>query len=218
MHTITDSARAPGHQRTRGPGSRGGAELHSLLHDLGHGLATLSYLADGLRGDPALPGDAAHRLQLMELELDRLLELVALRAGQPSEELFAPRELLTQLVAVKSLAGQAEISLHTDEDVWMRTDQTLLWRMVSNLLDNAVRAAGRGGRVAVAVRRGELGEVRIEITDDGPGFGDGPQGASSLGLGIVLALAQRCGADLQIDSEPCRGTCAVLVFPSGCAA
>lgn len=216
MHTITDTAISRGRQRRAT--SRGGAELHSLLHDLGHGLATLSYLADGLRTDPALPGDAAHRLQLMELELDRLLELVDLRAAQRSEETFAPRDLLAQLVAVKSLSGTAEITLCADEDVRLRTDETLLWRMASNLLDNAVRAAGSGGRVEVAVRRAEPGGVRIEITDDGPGFGRGPRGSSSLGLGIVLALAQRCGSDLRIEPAPGGGTRALLVFPSGCAA
>ncbi|MBB5157836.1 sensor histidine kinase [Saccharopolyspora phatthalungensis] len=192
--------------------------MHSLLHDLGHGLATLSYLADGLRGDPSLPGDTVRWLQMMELELDRLKELVELRAAQPVVEVFAPRDLLAQLVAVKSLSGPAEITLHAAENLRMRTDQTLLWRMVSNLVDNAVRAAGRGGRVAVAVRRGDFGAVRIEITDDGPGFGNGPSGSSSLGLGIVLALARRCGADLRIDPAPRRGTRARLVFPPGCAA
>jgi signal transduction histidine kinase len=192
--------------------------LHSLLHDLGHGLATLSYLADGLRENPSLPGDAVHRLQLMELELDRLLELVDLRADKPAEDVFAVRELLTQLVAVKSLSGPAAVVLRADEEIRLRTDQTLLWRMVSNLLDNAVRAAGRGGRVVVAVRRSALGEVRVEITDDGPGFGNGPRGSSSLGLGIVQALAQRCGADLRIGPAPRRGTRAALVFPPGCTA
>ncbi|MCI2417599.1 ATP-binding protein [Saccharopolyspora sp. K220] len=190
--------------------------MRSLLHDLGHGLATLSYLADGLRADPSLPGNAAHRLQLMELELDRLLELVDLRVDQPGADVFALRELLTQLVAVKSLSGPAEVRLRPGGDVTMCTDQTLLWRMVSNLLDNAVRAAGRGGRVAVAVRRGESGGVGIEITDDGPGFGNGPRGSSSLGLGIVMALSQRCGAELRIDPAPVRGTRARLLFPPGC--
>ncbi|GAA4615531.1 sensor histidine kinase [Saccharopolyspora hordei] len=185
--------------------------MRSLLHDLGHGLATLSYLADGLRADPALHGDALHRLQLMEMELDRLMQLVDLRA-QPREGGFALRELLTQLVAVASLRGPAEVVLEEGTDVTLRTDQTTLWRMVSNLLDNAVRAAGPDGRVAVAVRE-VAGAVRVEITDDGPGFGRGPRGAASLGLGIVRALARRCGAELRVDPAPGGGTCARLVFP-----
>ncbi|MGP4020265.1 sensor histidine kinase [Saccharopolyspora sp. 5N708] len=192
--------------------------MRSLLHDLGHGLATLSYLADGLRSEASLPGGAAHRLQLMELELDRLLELLDRRADQPGVEVFALHELLTQVVAVKSLSGAADVRLRPGGEVTMRTDQTLLWRMVSNLLDNAVRAAGRDGRVTVAARRGESGGVGIEITDDGPGFGNGPRGSSSLGLGIVMALAQRCGAELRIDPAPVRGTRASLAFPSDCVA
>ncbi|MER7014677.1 ATP-binding protein [Saccharopolyspora sp. NPDC000359] len=186
--------------------------MRSLLHDLGHGLATLSYLADGLRAAPGLPGDALHRLQLMELELDRLLQLVDLR-DRPREDTFALRELLTQLVAVKSLRGPAAVVLLEGAEITVRTDQTLLWRMASNLLDNAVRAAGRGGRVTVAARE-VAGEVRVEITDDGPGFGRGPRGSASLGLGIVLALARRCGAELRVDPARGGGTCARLVFPA----
>ncbi|WP_188987751.1 sensor histidine kinase [Saccharopolyspora thermophila] len=207
---MTDSA------RELGDGPRGGAELRSLLHDLGHGLATLSYLADGLRAEASLAGDALHRLRLMELELDRLLGLVDLRVEQPVEEVFALRGLLTQLVAVKSLAGPADVSLAPGPAITLRTDQTLLWRMVSNLLDNAVRAAGRGGRVEVAADRAGAGGVSVEITDDGPGFGNAPPGSSSLGLGIVMALAQRCGADLRIDPPPRRGTRVQLAFPASC--
>jgi signal transduction histidine kinase len=218
VHTITDSARTVARPSSRSSSSRGGAELRSLLHDLGHGLATLSYLADGLRAEASLPGDAAHRLQLMELELDRLLELVDLRADQSSADAFALRGLLTQVVAVKSLAGSADVRLRPGGEVTMRADQTLLWRMVSNLLDNAVRAAGRGGRVTVAVHRRASGGVAVEITDDGPGFGNGPRGSSSLGLGIVLALAERCGAELRIDPAPVRGTRARLAFPPDCVA
>lgn len=207
MQTITGTVRELPGPRS----SRGGAELRSLLHDLGHGLATLSYLADGLRADPGLPGDAVHRLRLMELELDRLLQLVDLR--EPREDGFALRELLTQLVAITSLRGPAEVVLLAGPELTIRTDQTLLWRMVSNLLDNAVRAAGRGGRVTVAVHE-VVGEVRVEITDDGPGFGNGPRGSASLGLGIVLALARRCGAELRVDPAPAGGTCARLLFPA----
>ena len=98
--------------------------MRSLMHDLGHGLATLSYLADGLRDDPALP-DAAHdRLRLMERELDRLLDLVDVRAGEPTE--FALRELLSELAEIKSLAGQATVVLLPGAEVTLRTDQTLL--------------------------------------------------------------------------------------------
>ncbi|GAA4858151.1 hypothetical protein GCM10025787_48340 [Saccharopolyspora rosea] len=205
MRTIPEAQR---------PDSRGGMELRSLMHDLGHGLATLSYLADGLRDDPALP-DAAHdRLRLMERELDRLLDLVDVRAGEPTE--FALRELLSELAEIKSLAGRATVVLLPGAEVTLRTDQTLLWRMVANLLDNAVRAAGPGGRVAVAVHRTGRGGASIAITDDGPGFGNAPGGTASLGLGIVVGLAQRCGADLRIDPARRRGTRVRLVFPPGC--
>ncbi len=71
----------------------------------------------------------------------------------------------------------------------------LLWRVLTNVVDNAARAAGPSGRVEVAVgcwpsrHRGRV----LEVLDNGPGFGHGPPGAASLGLGVVTTLLESCG-------------------------
>ena len=180
-----------------------------LLHDLGHGLATVSYLADDMRTDPALSGTARHRLELMGRDLARLLDLVA---GDPAPpEPVDVRVLLGQVAAARD-CGSPVLALRPGEPVMLCTDPTLLWRMVSNLVDNAVRAAGPGGVVELAAAD-DAGAVRLEITDDGPGIGGGPAGTASMGLGIVTGLARACGGELHLDAAGPRGTCARLVFP-----
>lgn len=208
MQGVSDLATV----RQRGRGPQSALELRGLLHDLGHGLATLSYLTDGIREDPALSNGTQRRLDLVEQELGRLLELVQVRVCDPAPELFEARDLLHQLVAVTAASTGVSVTLRPGEEVTMHTDPMLLWRMVANLVDNAVRAVGDDGDVVVAVSAVADAEAIIEVTDDGPGLGNVPDGLASLGIGIVSGLAQRCGARLDFGSVQPRGTRAQLVF------
>lgn len=193
---------------------REGAQ-RGLLHDVGHGLATLSYLADGLRDDPQVPGEARYRLELMAEELARLRELLDLRA-RPATDRVAVRDLLERLAAVTAQSTGVAVEVLPGDDVVLRTDRTLLWRMVSNIVDNAVRASGPGGRVRIVLERG-VGEVAVDVVDDGPGFGAGPAGSASLGLRVVRALAEQCRASLREGSRQGagerRGAQVRLAFP-----
>ena len=193
---------------------RDGSEVRGLLHDVGHGLATLSYLADGLREDPQVPGGVRYRLELMAEELVRLRELLDIRP-QPAPERVAVGDLLERLAAVTALSTGVPVAVLPGEDVVLRTDRTLLWRMVSNLVDNAVRAAGSRGRVQIVLER-EAGEVAIDVVDDGPGFGEGPAGSASLGLRVVRDLAAECGASVRAvprQGTEGRGARVRLAFP-----
>ncbi|WP_243788236.1 sensor histidine kinase KdpD [Saccharopolyspora gloriosae] len=188
-----------------------------LLHDLGHGLAAVSYLAEGMRADGELPPAAMARLEVLSRELARLLDLVA-SGAEPAEA--APvelRGLLARLATARARAGAPALRVRPGGPVLVQADETAVWRMLSNLVDNAMRAAGPGGVVELGITRHPApddgpGTVTVEIVDDGPGFGRGPGGASGLGLGIVTGLARECGARLHLDSAPLRGTRARLVF------
>ncbi|MDR7300166.1 sensor histidine kinase [Haloactinomyces albus] len=205
VSTLTTTARREPHSlETTG-------QLRGLLHDLGQGLGTLSLLTDGIHDDPALSAETRYRLKLMAQELSRLVDLAALPVGEPILDTVDVRELLGQLVSLTALSSRATVVLRPGADVALCTDRTLLWRMVVNLVDNAVRAAGPDGTVEIAV--GDECGVVVEVIDDGPGFGDGPGGVASQGLGIVLDLARRCGAHLQVCPAEHGGTCARLVFP-----
>lgn len=181
-----------------------------MLHDLGQGLATLALLTDGLRNDFTPSGQARDRLDLMDQELSRLVDLAGLSAGEPVFEVFDVRRMLRQLISPRALTVEPVVTLRAGGTVPLCTDRGLLWRMVANLVDNAVRAAGPGGTVEVGVAHGS--EVIVEVLDDGPGPDSGPPGAASQGIGIVTELARRCGARLQIRSAESGGTRARLVF------
>jgi signal transduction histidine kinase len=207
-------------ERRRGAGrrrsdSRETREVRGLLHDLGHEMTTLSYLVEAVRGDVSLPEDSNYRLELLSLEMARLTGLIThgLTGTEPAAQgrRTGLRELLTQLVRLADLAGGASVSLLPGPEVMTDVNPVLLWRVASNVIDNATRAAGTGGQVTVAVAR-QAGAV-IEVTDDGPGLAAGPPGMASLGLDIVASLLGACGGSLELVSPPAGGTVARVVLP-----
>ena len=107
-------------------------------------------------------------------------------------------------------------------------DRDLLFQMLSNLLDNAIKYGGRGGRIDVCLHRSG-GEIVLEIRDRGPGIaselhervfdrfvrGEAHRGTpgTGLGLSVVRAIAIRHGAQLRLESAQ-PGLRVVLRFPA----
>ena len=93
----------------------------------------------------------------------------------------------------------------------------LLWRVLTNVVDNAARAAGPGGRVEISVAMLAEPPPRavLEVLDNGPGFGHGPPGAASLGLGVVTSLLESCGGRLDVQAPAGGGALVRIVIPAG---
>ena len=195
--------------------SRDARALRGLLHDLGHEITTLTYLVEAVRTDRSLPDDSQYRLELVSLEMSRLTDLIQQGlTGDFAEgaETVNVRDLLVQLTRVADLAFAAEVTLQPGADVTADVNPLLLWRVLSNLVDNAARAAGDAGSVVLAIRDDE-GPV-IDVTDTGPGFGAGPPGTASLGMGIVRSLLESCGGSLAVSSPPGGGTVISVALPA----
>jgi signal transduction histidine kinase len=105
---------------------------------------------------------------------------------------------------------------------WTRLDRALLYRIVQNLVSNAVKYAP-GARIVVGCRRGPGKTLRVEVHDQGPGiapadlgrlFEEFTRGSSAsrmppgmgLGLAIVQGLAELMGVSVTVASCPGRGT------------
>jgi signal transduction histidine kinase len=194
--------------------------LRGLLHDLGHEMTTLSYLVEAVRGDVALPDDSSNRLELLSLEMSRLLSII--RQGLPgvdgpaSPEPVEVRQMLAELARLAQLTYEADVRLLPGHPTSAFVNPVLLWRVLSNVADNAARAAGPGGRVMLAAHQDV--KTVIEITDDGPGFGAGPPGTASLGLEVVTSLLESFGGSLAVESPPAGGTTVRVLLPREVAA
>jgi signal transduction histidine kinase len=111
----------------------------------------------------------------------------------------------------------------------VQADKRQLGRAIGNLLDNAIEATPRRGRILVALSRHKKG-VRVVISDNGPGMKPselaraldgtriGPEGKgqarrSGLGLPLARQLIEGHGGRLELQSEPGVGTTATIWLP-----
>jgi signal transduction histidine kinase len=204
------------HGRRRSDGAARG-----LLHDLGHQMTTLSYLVEAVRGDVVLPDDSGFRMELLSMEMTRMLDIIGSEIPDTHEvedvSAINLGALTGQVTQLAGFAHEASVILLPGPLVGVEASAALLWRVLTNVVDNAARAAGPDGQVEVDVRE-EQGQAQgpeavIEITDDGPGFGSGPPGTASLGLGVVSSLLESCGGRIEVQEPEAGGTRVRIVIP-----
>ncbi|NBB38958.1 sensor histidine kinase [Sphingobium yanoikuyae] len=84
---------------------------------------------------------------------------------------------------------------------------------VSNAIEHGL--PDRAGRVAVTLEQQADGALHLRIVDDGRGLPDGtmPDGPTSIGLRIAVALAQQLGGRFRLEPAPDGGAMACLDLP-----
>jgi two-component system sensor histidine kinase RegB len=206
-------------------------------HELGTPLATIAVVSQELeRTVSTLPASEQSRLaedvRLIRTELARcraILNRLSAEAGQPRGE--APVELRVDDVVADVLEGvpaaqRARIRVSTEHNGGaLRLPRAALLQVTQNLVQNALEA-GEGGvdfRFAATAAG-----VQIVVSDRGAGmtrdvlkrvgepfFSTKPPG-TGLGLGVFIArtLSEQMGGRFRLESEPGRGTTAIVEIES----
>ena len=187
-------------------------DLHDgVLQDLSYTAASIGIImleAEGTKLEGQLQGviDAIRRAAqgLREAVYDLRIE----------EQLDRPfPELVESLVRRnRSMARGYEISLEVEEGfpTYPFGDTgAQLWRVLQEALTNA-RRHSRADKVSVVLKT-EGGDLIAEVSDDGRGFG--PESAPGVGRSSMRERAVVMGGELQIESEPGRGTRVRLWVP-----
>ena len=174
------------------------------------------------------------------LRLSRIIDSLLFLARAEHPETTIRRESLDlgkELQAVRDFyeAGASDAGVNLAVAVPPHTaaplDRTLFQRAVGNLIENSLAHTVRGGHIRVECRRDD-GFLLVSVADDGCGIPAGhlPRvfdrfhrvdaarskntGGSGLGLAIVKSVATLHGGDARIESEPGKGTCVTLRFPT----
>ncbi|MGY6636974.1 MAG: sensor histidine kinase [Erythrobacter sp.] len=150
--------------------------------------------------------------------LESLLDIAASKANRGDSSGLAPVDLSALVTGMCELyAGSAEeagleLRWNVAPDVGIVGDVRQLSRLVTNMLDNALKYVPAGGRIAVTLEPGPV----LVIADDGPGIapqdrarifdrfyrgrGRGEEtSGSGLGLALAQAIAERHGLVLSLE-------------------
>jgi signal transduction histidine kinase len=199
---------------TRGaaPGSDEADQTAKLCHDLRQYVAAGLMLAEG-SGSSGLDPDVDRRLATIARVFEDIESLLQEQSGGPRPLVTVDlADLVEDCVALTNLISKVPVEVRLDaRPLPVRASPPLLRRALLNVLNNATRAAGVGGRVSVTARRsGE--HVWVQVSDDGAGFGRIP-GVNGYGMSVVEAAVGAAHGRLEIYSGPGPGTSVRLRLP-----
>lgn len=187
-----------------------------------------------------MEGDTAELVRSQAEQLDRLsrlvhtlLEMSNLSSAPRSDRIeLAPlvEEIITDLTP---LASQNDITMEQDcDNVVITGSDALIYRLVFNLIENAVKYNRRGGSVSVSVHK-ENSDVVVRVSDTGCGIPEEyresifqpffrvdksrsrQMGGVGLGLALVHEIAVLHGGSVRAEPGNKSGTVFIVTLPSG---
>lgn len=211
------------------------AFLLSVSHELKTPLTAIRGYAEALAEGAVEPAEAGAVIEREAGRLERLVQDV-LDLARLNRRAFAVRSEPVDLGAViaeavrrhEPAARDFAVSLVAEaaEGSTVTGDADRVLQVVSNLVENAVRATPAGGRVTI-----EAGPGTVSVRDTGPGLpseelsraferfflyrrhGQDRAVGSGLGLAVVKELAEAMGGSVSVSSEPGSGTLFVVTLP-----
>ena len=193
-------------------------------HELRTPLAVIAGAVELLAEDARVPAVPLARAQraLVQVQADLQALLALSRPPQPvtgpAIALHEQLPLWAEPYLPRGVAPSPQVDWQL-ERTFLATAPGSAAIVFTNLLRNALRAAGPHGHVRIV-----LADRVLQVEDDGPGIPDdelprvceprfsGRDGGSGIGLYIAHTLAQREGWTLQLHNRPSKGAVAQVVF------
>jgi signal transduction histidine kinase/CheY-like chemotaxis protein len=209
-------------------------DLRQPVHALGLFAGTLQHRLQKSPDEP-LVRNLLRAVDGLERSFNALLDVSKLDAGavMPRVETFPVRDIFRRLHM--QFGGQAELAglglRFSPGGKSVTSDAQLLERILSNLVQNAIKHTTRGGVVVIA--RTTAATINLEVWDTGCGMsepelpriftefyqvGRGERDrthGTGMGLAIVKRLAALLGHRLEVASVPGRGTMFRIGVPIG---
>ena len=187
---------------------------------------------------PAVLPETAEFLTLLREQTERLtqmtrtlLEMSNLQQVARNEQLqLAPmvEEIFTDLA---SLAEKRSITLEAEGDAALTGSDALIYRLIFNLTENAVKYNRQGGSVRISVTQ-EPEKLLLRVSDTGCGIPEEYQrsifqpffrvdksrsreyGGAGLGLSLVWEIADLHGGSVWVEESSDKGTTIAVELPA----
>jgi signal transduction histidine kinase len=203
-----------------------GTSVAKISHDLRNILSSALLVADRLQAvnDPVV--QRATRMLIPAVE--RAAQLVTRTVDFARE---GPPPIIRSAVALRELAEEAALMVDPEGSsvqvlnevpgsLVLALDRAQIYRVLANLMRNAVEAGAKIIRLSTETRNGV---TRMRVADDGPGLPlrvqdelfkpfttSGKYGGTGLGLAIARDLIRAHGGELAMESTGPRGTVFVM--------
>ena len=212
--------------------------LHCIIHDLSQPLSAMRGCFDVLAGE-ALPAAAKRLIELGSQQSERQDAMIrevlhafardidsamgAGEAGTPAPSILAcAEETITAFApAFRSHGARIRLDPKVNRSApWnVAGEKSRLTRILSNLVENALRHAPKGSQVTIRLED-DHGFVKASVDDAGPGlpkefnpaeafalFSKGKEGGGKAGLGLYFCriTVERWGGSIGCESLPHRG-------------
>lgn len=215
--------------------------LGAVAHDLRNPLNTIVMTVSLLRDMALSESERRARTDVILLAADRMNRLIedlldVARIGgnhfllECDDYPAAPiAQEAVELCRLRAAAKSQQLVLDAAAGApVIHADRERLLRVLTNLLDNAVRFTPEGGSIRVVVDE-SAGSARFTVADTGPGIaaedlphlfrpfwqaGSGSGGAG-LGLAIALGLVEAHGGTMWVESAPGHGSAFHFTVPLG---
>ena len=209
-----------------------------VAHELNNPLGGILAYSQMLRKDVDPRSDLAHDVGLIEEAAKRCKRIVGDLLAFARSSPTTPRAMASLTEAAEKaitlarfqVKGAIEITLQAGEAVPpVLIDAGRIEQVILNLVSNAVQAVSSGsGKGKVVVRSALVGdEVRLTVTDDGPGIAPenvgrifdaffttkAPGQGTGLGLTVSQGIVRDHGGRLQVESTPGKGATFTLSLP-----
>ncbi len=214
----------------------------NVSHEIRTPLTVLSGFVETMRELPLSELERKRVLVLMGQQAERMQALVAdllvlaqLEGGPrpPADHWVAVSALMKRahVDAMSLSAGRHLLVFEGGDDAQVAGDESELFSALNNIVVNAVRYTPAGGRIETVWTLHDDGSGSFQVRDSGIGIArehlshlterfyrvDGSRsrdtGGTGLGLSIVKHVAQRHGGEIDVQSEPGKGSTFRLVLP-----
>ena len=166
---------------------------------------------------------------------ENMLKLASFQEGNLVKSPFSSRELIeSTLKSFYPRAVKESVDFHVKglHDVTLSADRQLVEMLLSNIIDNAMKACGDQGLIEVSAYV-DQGNYHIRVTDNGTGMTreqlknigepfyrtdtarSRQEGGAGLGVALCKRIVEAHGGKLYYESERGKGTSVVIILQLG---
>lgn len=210
--------------------------LRAVSHDLRNPIGGIASLTAMMLMEPGLEPEQIELLQLIQtttnnsLELiNEILEATGVLSSQKVNKQYVDINVLlshsVELLRFKAAEKNQKIMLDvldSPEELYISREK--IWRVLSNLISNAIKFSPLGSVIRVKITLENGGDIRISVNDHGIGIPDeiknevfqmfteakrpGTAGEKSFGLGLSISkqIIESHNGEIWFESNPTNGT------------